>query len=868
MREPSVQARARPAAEVSGEAWLEALRWCALAVFVAMPVLGYLAPGLIGRVFWTVALASLPLLIVLAGYHRWRHICPLAWFSRLPARLGFPGERRASPWLQSNYYGVVFVIFFLCLWLRLVATNGHGGALATFLVLLSLVALLFGATYTGKTWCNYICSVSFVEKIYTEPHGLRPTPNSQCAKCTACKPACPDINEENGYWKEILSQPKKFVYFAFPGLIFAFYFYFYLQSGTWEYYFGGAWTNEPQVLGSAFLPGHSPQTAGLYFAESWPRALAAFLTLGLGALLSFVLFSVIELFAGRRLQKRDEDLDEAGVRHLMFTVTAFTAFVTFYTFAGAPTSRLIPGAPHLVQILVVATGTLFLLRRFKRRQQAYAEETLARQIIRRWEWADMKPPKDLHEAFLIHTIRSQTYASGYGRLLEIYKEAVREAVASGFVSRGDVQHLESLRNQLQISQADHERIMADLDEEERARITPALQVSAEKRLQLEAYSHALQSYLERGTRAATLPDDISIRHLRQDYGVTPEEHGAVLDELLRKGTAMAPHVAKAFATIEGALQTIRLLRSEPSTAGDFLVDALSRRCAHAADGLMLAFGWDQDNPGLPLRDQLLSADDNLREEAAAALGRSVAAEVAVQLTEARREAQREAATRAMLGDSVRPHLASADPYVRVAAMYLLDERAGVDEETLKAMVRDEHDVVCETAVCLLMRAHQLESREETGRVTVERMMALRTVPLFASLAPPELASLARASIEREFASGKALCTEGEPGDEVFILLSGEVKVLRSDGAEERVVGSEKAGGFIEELSVLDSAPRVATVLAGTGGARALCLKGKAFREVLRTNPSVVSEVIRALAARIRGARATSRSGDEILARRD
>jgi len=184
------------------------------------------------------------------------------------------------------------------------------------------------------------------------------------------------------------------------------------------------------------------------------------------------------------------------------------------------------------------------------------------------------------------------------------------------------------------------------------------------------------------------------------------------------------------------------------------------------------------------------------------------------------------------------------------------------------MVRDEHDVVCETAVCLLMRAHQLESREETGRVTVERMMALRTVPLFASLAPPELASLARASIEREFASGKALCTEGEPGDEVFILLSGEVKVLRSDGAEERVVGSEKAGGFIEELSVLDSAPRVATVLAGTGGARALCLKGKAFREVLRTNPSVVSEVIRALAARIRGARATSRSGDEILARRD
>ena len=34
--------------------------------------------------------------------------------------------------------------------------------------------------FTGKTWCNYVCPVSFVEKLYTEPRGLRDTPNSQC----------------------------------------------------------------------------------------------------------------------------------------------------------------------------------------------------------------------------------------------------------------------------------------------------------------------------------------------------------------------------------------------------------------------------------------------------------------------------------------------------------------------------------------------------------------------------------------------------------------------------------------------------------------------------------------------------------------
>lgn len=847
------------------EAWLELVRWCALALFVALPLFVYLAPQLGGRVVWTVVVALLPLVIVLAGYHRWRRICPLAWFAQLAARLGRPGERRASAWLQANYYYLVFAVFVFSLWLRLVAINGHGTALAGFLLLLSLAAFAFGAAYTGKTWCNYICPVSFVEKIYTEPRGMRETPNSQCPKCTACKPACPDINQENGYWKEILSRPKRFVYFAFPGVVSSFYFYFYLQSGTWEYYFSGAWIHEPDVLRTAFLSGSGPDTAGYFFLPSAPRALAALLTLVLGALLSFGLFSQIERLLGGRLARRSAAMDAASVRHLMFTIAAFVAFIIFYTFAGAPTIRLVFGAPYLFQILVVATATLFLVRRFTRRQQAFAEETLARQIIRRWEWADMEPPKDLREAFLIHRIRSQTHASGYARLLEIYKEAVREAVASGFVNRAEVQRLESLRDQLQISQADHEKIMADLDEEERARIIdPALQVSAEKRLQLESYAHALQTYLERVSQASTTPDDSFIRHLRQEYGVTPEEHGAVLDNLLGSGEGMAPYLARAFSLIEGALRTARFLRLSPSPAGDFLADTLSRRRAHAVDGLMRGFGCDpEDKNNRHIREALISDDDALRESAAEALGESVAKAIAARLTQARRQAAQEAAARATLADSVRSHLGSADPYVRVAALYLLGEHAAVEEETLTTMARDPHNVVCETALCLLLRAKQLESREETGLVTVEKMIALRLVPLFSTLAPEDLASLARAGTERTYAPGQPLCEEGEPGDEVFILLSGAVTILRWDGAEQKVVGSETAGGFVGEMAVLDPAPRAATVLAGEEGVHVLCLGGNTFREVLRENPSVVRGVIGALVARIRGSHARPRADKKV-----
>src|SRR5205823_7403251 len=166
-----------------------------------------------------------------------------------------------------------------------------------------LGALGFGLLFTGKTWCNYICPVSFVEKIYTEPRGLRETANSQCEKCTACKAACPDINQENGYWKELGSRAKAFAYLAYPGLVFGFYFYYFLQAGTWDYYFGGSWADEPGVLQHAFLPGTDGGTAGFYFLPWVPRAVAACLTLALSALVSFGAFVQIERVVGAWLRR-------------------------------------------------------------------------------------------------------------------------------------------------------------------------------------------------------------------------------------------------------------------------------------------------------------------------------------------------------------------------------------------------------------------------------------------------------------------------------------------------------------------------------------------------------------------------------------
>jgi hypothetical protein len=841
--------------EADVEWWVEPVRWVALAVFIAVPLFAHMQmmEAISGRVVWTVVVAALPLFIVLVGYHRWRRICPLAFFAQIPVRLKRPGILKASPWLEANYYYVSFTVFFFSLWMRLIATNGDGHAISAFFVMISFAALIFGAFYTGKTWCNYVCPLSFIEKIYTEPHGLRETKNSQCTKCTACKKSCPDINEENGYWKEIESRPKRFVYFAFPGLVFGFYFYYYLQAGDWSYYFDGRWTTQPMVMHWAFLPGRSLETAGFFFWPWAPRALASILTLGACALLSYLLFAALERPIGDRLKRRDPETDSVRVRHVMFTLAAFTAFVTFYTFAGAPTLWRAPWAvPHLFLITVLLTATLYLARRLRRRQTTFAEETLARNVIKRWEWTD-QPPRDLHEAFLLHSIRTRESAKGAAQVLEGYKDAVREALANGFVTREEVQMLESLRNQLQIKKADHDKIMAALADEERAMFSdPTKQISAEKRLQLETYRHALENYLDRVLVAEGTYDDSFIVQLRSEYRVTREEHAAVLDDLLGGERGLASRLAEQAAVIESAAQTIQALELQPSPSHDFLRELLIRKRARAIDNLVRGLSFTLgDETGHAVRQGLSSSEGTERESVLEKLNAIVSPAIAERLGAAFRETALVESSWPTLTEILHARLTSTDPYVRAVALYALGERGAASPEVLDRLSADEHELVRETALHLRERGGRDTASAHARLITIEKMIALRSAPIFSRIAPEGLAELASASLEDEYAPGETLCVEGEPGNEVFILLAGEVRILKREGAGERFIGAEKAGGFIGEMAVLDPAPRSATLVAGDAGTRALRLNGDAFRSALNRDPTIASSVMRTLAQRLR-----------------
>ena len=89
---------------------------------------------------------------------------------------------------------------------------------------------------------------------------------------------------------------------------------------------------------------------------------------------------------------------------------------------------------------------------------------------------------------------------------------------------------------------------------------------------------------------------------------------------------------------------------------------------------------------------------------------------------------------------------------------------------------------------------------------------LATVPLFQALSDAQLAELARRATRAREPAGMTFSKEGERGDELVIILDGDVEV-RHDGARLGVLGP---GDFVGEVALLDeSARRTATVVALT-----------------------------------------------------
>ena len=129
--------------------------------------------------------------------------------------------------------------------------------------------------------------------------------------------------------------------------------------------------------------------------------------------------------------------------------------------------------------------------------------------------------------------------------------------------------------------------------------------------------------------------------------------------------------------------------------------------------------------------------------------------------------------------------------------------------------------------------------------------ALGGMPLFRDLDAAELTTLAGTVRTRRFARGEVIFHRGDPGDALYIVLTGRVKISSpSDTGVEAILTTLRPGEWFGALALLDGAPRSASATA-VDATDTLILPRDRFRQLVDDEPSIRDHVLTALAEELR-----------------
>lgn len=129
---------------------------------------------------------------------------------------------------------------------------------------------------------------------------------------------------------------------------------------------------------------------------------------------------------------------------------------------------------------------------------------------------------------------------------------------------------------------------------------------------------------------------------------------------------------------------------------------------------------------------------------------------------------------------------------------------------------------------------------------MNRLLFLKTVPLFAGLTLDDLVSVDAALEHETYLAGEAVIAEGSSGDRLYLLLDGAAAV----SAGGRPIATLAPGACFGEMAMFDLSPRSATVTA-TVDCSLLSMRRDRFRSLVAQRPQVLMEICRVFGDRLR-----------------
>jgi FHA domain/Cyclic nucleotide-binding domain len=539
---------------------------------VCLPDIPY---SMTARIFWAMIVPLGLILIFITGHEVWRRICPLSFFSQIPRALGIQRKRKIvsetgktryqlftvekDSWLGKNHLYLQFGLFFLGLNVRILFVNSDRLSLAGFLIFTILSAILVGYLFAGKSWCQYFCPMAPVQMVYTGPRGLLDSQShlgdkstitqSMCREvdkatgqeksaCVACQNPCIDIDSERSYWEQIEKPDRKLLYFGYFGLVVGFYYYYLIYAGNWEYYYSGAWTHEESQLATIFDPGMFIGGRAIPI----PKIIATPLSLAAFAGLFYAIGQLGESLYRKYLDRAGKNIPNTQILHQVFTICTFAAWNVFWMFGSRPNLAVLPTWAERVftGVIIIASGFWFA-QTFGRTADQYERESLSNALRRQLKKLGIDTSQFLQrgtdelkpdEVYVLAKV-----LPGFDRQsrIKVYQGVLEEALSDGKTqSANSLEMLQDVREELQITQAEHYEILQSIGVENPSLLDPTVQRGREEQLRLSSYQSGVESLLmDLISSHASIEDALKqkqgqIDALRAQYRVTPEEQDQVL----------------------------------------------------------------------------------------------------------------------------------------------------------------------------------------------------------------------------------------------------------------------------------------------------------------------------------------------------
>lgn len=135
-------------------------------------------------------------------------------------------------------------------------------------------------------------------------------------------------------------------------------------------------------------------------------------------------------------------------------------------------------------------------------------------------------------------------------------------------------------------------------------------------------------------------------------------------------------------------------------------------------------------------------------------------------------------------------------------------------------------------------------------MAMENVIFLKRNPLFAHVRTEELRAIAAISQEREYKKDECIVKENDPGDSLFIVKSGSIRVTKSMGAQEVLLAILPAESCFGEMVIFEDAPRSASCYANEDCV-VMNIDRDDLLDVIMEHPGIALEMFKIFGKRLR-----------------